>query len=212
MVADEILEPGERAAHWESVYERNHFEGVSWFQAKPAVSLELVERLGVSNEARIIDVGGGASVLVDELLNRSFVDLTVLDISEAALRASRERVGAEASVNWIARDLLTWNPTGRYDLWHDRAVFHFLSGDEVGVYRDLLLRAVAPQGCVIMATFALDGPGRCSGLPVTKYDANHLVDALGEAFEPAFQRREIHRTPSGAVQPFTWIAARRTSG
>ncbi len=145
-------------AHWDSVYARNQADGVSWYQAEPVVSLELVELLGISAEAGVIDVGGGASVLVDAMLDRGFADLTILDISEAALQASQERVGADAPVEWIAHDLLAWEPTRHYELWHDRAVFHFLSGDEVGVYRDLLHRAVAPRGHIIMATFAPDGP------------------------------------------------------
>ncbi len=173
------------------------------------MSLELVDFLGITADAGVIDVGGGASVLIDALLRRGFADLTVLDISEAALQASQERVGADAPVEWIAHDLLTWEPTRRYDLWHDRAVFHFLSGDEVGVYRDLVHRAVAPRGYVIMATFAPHGPEWCSGLPVTRYGADQLIEVLGVGFEMVAQRREVHTTPSGATQVFTWIAARR---
>jgi trans-aconitate methyltransferase len=120
-------------------------------------------------------------------------------------------VGADAPVDWIAHDLLTWEPARRYDLWHDRAVFHFLSGDVVGVYRDLLHRAVAPGGCVVMATFAPDGPEWCSGLPVTRYGADQLNETLGDEFKLVDHRREVHVTPSGATQPFTWIAARRIS-
>ena len=193
------------------MYGRNQADTVSWYQTEPVVSLELVDLLGISAEAGVIDVGGGASVLVDALLLRGFTDLTVLDISEAALRASQERVGADAPVDWIAHDLLTWEPARRYDLWHDRAVFHFLSGDVVGVYRDLLHRAVAPGGCVVMATFAPDGPEWCSGLPVTRYGADQLNETLGDEFKLVDHRREVHVTPSGATQPFTWIAARRIS-
>jgi trans-aconitate methyltransferase len=210
-VTDQISDSGERASHWESVYGRNQADTVSWYQTEPVVSLELVDLLGISAEAGVIDVGGGASVLVDALLLRGFTDLTVLDISEAALRASQERVGADAPVDWIAHDLLTWEPARRYDLWHDRAVFHFLSGDVVGVYRDLLHRAVAPGGCVVMATFAPDGPEWCSGLPVTRYGADQLNETLGDEFKLVDHRREVHVTPSGATQPFTWIAARRIS-
>ena len=210
-MTDQISDSGERASHWESVYGRNQADTVSWYQTEPVVSLELVDLLGISAEAGVIDVGGGASVLVDALLLRGFTDLTVLDISEAALRASQERVGADAPVDWIAHDLLTWEPARRYDLWHDRAVFHFLSGDVVGVYRDLLHRAVAPGGCVVMATFAPDGPEWCSGLPVTRYGADQLNETLGDEFKLVDHRREVHVTPSGATQPFTWIAARRIS-
>jgi len=210
-VTDQIPDSGERVAHWESVYERNQVDTVSWYQTEPMVSLELVDLLGISAEAAVIDLGGGASVLVDALLQKAFADLTILDISEAALQASRQRVGADEPVEWIAHDLLTWEPTRRYDLWHDRAVLHFLSGDEVGVYRDLLHRAVAPRGYVVMATFAPDGPEWCSGLPVTRYSSDQLIETLGSDFMLVDQRREVHTTPSGATQSFTWIAAQRIS-
>ena len=209
--ADLMTGAGDRAAHWESVYERNPTDAVSWYQTEPSLSLELIDYVDISVEAGIIDVGGGASNLVDVLLCRGFTDLTVLDISESALQTSRERIGADRPVQWIAHDLVTWKPTRHYDLWHDRAVFHFLSPDEVRVYRDLLSRAVAPQGYVVVATFALDGPEWCSGLPVTRYDAGRLSAALGDAFTLVDERREMHATPSGAIQPFTWIAARRTN-
>jgi len=210
-MTDQEPDSGERVAHWESVYQRNRTDSVSWYQTAPVVSLDLIDDLGISEEAGVIDVGGGASVLVGALLHRGFADLTVLDISEAALQASRARVGASASVDWIAHDLLTWKPKRRYDLWHDRAVFHFLSRNEVEVYRNLLHHAVAPAGCVVMATFAPDGPEWCSGLPVTRYSAEQLGEALGGEFIVVEQRREVHTTPNGATQPFTWIAARRVS-
>ena len=211
-MADQIPDTGERVAHWESVYEGNRGDSVSWYQTEPVISLELVDLLGISTEPGVIDVGGGASVLVDALLHRGYADLTVLDISEAALQASQERGGGDApAVEWIAHDLLTWEPTRRYDLWHDRAVFHFLSGDEVGVYRDLLRRALAAPGYVVMATFAPDGPEWCSGLPVTRYGADQLMEVLGAEFMLIDQRREVHTTPTGSIQPFTWIAARRIS-
>jgi len=200
----------ERTTHWQHIYETTETNAVSWYQSEPAVSLELIHLLGIAPESGTIDVGGGASILVDRLLARGFTDLTVLDISRAALRASRQRVGDDAPVTWLAEDLLTWEPTRTYELWHDRAVFHFLSGQEIEDYRKVLCRALSPGGAVIMATFATDGPERCSGLPVTRYGLIELGAALGKGFEVVEHRREIHVTPSGAVQPFTWIAARRT--
>jgi len=209
-VVDHFPDADERTTHWESVYELSQVDGVSWYQQEPLVSLELVDILGVEKDARVVDVGGGASILVDFLLARDFTDLTVLDISKSALRVSRERVGPDAHVTWIAHNLLTWEPTYRYGLWHDRAVFHFLLPDEINVYQDLLRRSVAPGGSVIMATFAPDGPEWCSGLPVTRYNADQLVEVLGDEFTVVEQRREVHATPSGALQPFTWIAASRS--
>ena len=210
-VTDPAPDPRSRADHWEQVYEGNETDGVSWYQSEPLVSLDLVELLGIGPDAAVIDVGGGASVLVDALLRRGFADLTVLDISESALEASRRRVGGGAPVAWVAHDLLTWDPDRQYDLWHDRAVFHFLSGPETDVYRRLLQRAVSPGGSVIMATFALDGPEWCSGLPVTRYDATQLASFLAPDFTVVEERREAHRTPAGLDQPFTWIAAQRNA-
>lgn len=208
-VTEYLPDAYKRAAHWESVYTRNQTDGVSWYQTQPVVSLELMDALGIADASGVIDVGGGASVLVDALLRRGFTDLTVLDISDAALQASRARVDVDAPVVWIAHDLLTWKPTRYYDLWHDRAVFHFLSGNEVVIYQDLVKRSVAPGGSIIMATFAPDGPEWCSGLPVTRYDADQLGAVLGPEFTLIQQRREVHTTPSGVDQPFTWIAAQR---
>ena len=173
------------------------------------MSLELVDLLGVAPQSGVIDIGGGASLLVDRLLARGFNDLAVLDISDAALQAARQRVGDDARVAWIVEDILSWEPTRRYDLWHDRAVFHFLSGQEAEEYREVMRRGLAPGGSVIMATFAPDGPEWCSGLPVTRYSAEQLGMALGGGFQIVDQRREVHTTPTGAVQPFTWVAARR---
>ena len=200
----------ERTTHWQHIYETTETDAVSWYQSEPAVSLELIDLLGVTPETVTIDVGGGASILVDRLLARGFTDLTVLDVSLAALQASRQRVGDDAPVTWLAEDLLTWEPTRTYELWHDRAVFHFLSGQEIEDYRKVLCRALSPRGAVIMATFATDGPERCSGLPVTRYGPIELGATLGKGFEIVEHRREIHVTPSGTVQPFTWITARRT--
>jgi len=200
----------DRAAHWVSVYTRDPTDGVSWYQSVPVISLELMDALGIAADSGVVDVGDGASVLVDVLLRKGFADLTVLDATDSALRASRARVGVDAPVTWIAHDLMTWKPTRHYDLWHDRAVFHFMSGNEIEVYRDLLKQSVAPGGSIIMAAFAPDGPEWCSGLPVTGYDADELDSALGSEFTLIEQRREVHTTPSGVDQPFTWIAARRT--
>jgi hypothetical protein len=208
-VVDHISDTDERTAHWESVYGLNEVDGVSWYQQEPVMSLKLIDILGVDKDAGLIDVGGGASVLVDFMRSRGFTDLTVLDISNSALRASRERGGANAHVTWLAQNLLTWEPTRPYDLWHDRAVFHFLSPNEIKVYQDLIRQSVAPGGSVIMATFAPDGPEWCSGLSVTRYNADQLGDVLGDEFTVVEQRREVHTTPGGALQPFTWIAATR---
>ena len=209
-MTDPAPDPHDRAGHWERVYEGNEADEVSWYQSEPLVSLDLIDLLEIGPDAAVVDVGGGASVLVDALLRRGFTDLTVLDISESALESGRRRVGQGAAVTWLAHDLLTWEPDRRYDLWHDRAVFHFLSGTDIDVYRRLLRQAVSPGGSIVMATFAPDGPEWCSGLPVTRYDASQLAGLLEPDFTVVDERREVHRTPRGMDQPFTWIAARRT--
>jgi len=201
--------PPDRARHWSDVYTTKPADTVSWFQSEPSLSLELLDGLGVTAGNSVVDVGGGASVLVDRLVARGFTDVTVLDIADPALAVGRARLGADAPVTWVAADVLTWVPARHYDLWHDRAVLHFLSGEDVTTYRDVLERAVAPGGAVVLGTFAPDGPGYCSGLPVTRYDDDALAAVLGTGFDVVARRREVHVTPSGVGQPFTWLGARR---
>ena len=201
-----------RAKHWDNTYARRGTKGVSWFQAVPAPSLHMIDALGIPRAARVIDVGGGASSLVDHLIARGFTDLTVLDISEVSLGAARARVGDQAPVSWLHKDVLAWRPRRRFDLWHDRAVFHFLVDPaDQQRYLATLGAALAPAGAAIIATFAPDGPDHCSGLPVARYSADDLTALLGEAFAVVDASREEHTTPTGAIQPFTWVAARRAS-
>jgi len=204
--------PAGRAEHWARVYSTRAVDAVSWYQAEPTVSVELIDALGVDRAEGVVDVGGGASVLVDRLIDRGYADVAVVDIAGAALAAGRARVGADAPVDWVVADVLTWAPGRRYDLWHDRAVLHFLAGDEVAGYRATLERVLAPGGAVVLGAFAPDGPDSCSGLAVTRYDADGLAGVLGTGFEVVASRREVHVTPSGVSQPFTWVAARRLAG
>ena len=195
----------ERAAHWQRVYATKGETEVSWFQENPTVSLELIERVGVTPRSAVIDIGGGASRLVDSLLSRGFEQLTVLDVSETALAAARARLGAKsARVRWVAADVTQWEPPpAAYDLWHDRAAFHFLTEPaDRAAYLARLRKALRPRGHVIIATFAPDGPERCSGLPVVRYDAASLAEILGAAFRLVDARRDEHRTPWAATQRF----------
>jgi SAM-dependent methyltransferase len=200
-----------RQAHWENVYRSKSEKEVSWFETSPAVSLDLIARLGVPPQAAIIDIGGGASRLVDHLLERGFSRVTVLDISETALAASRARLGSRAAgVQWLVADATKWEPRQTYDLWHDRAAFHFLTeAQDRDAYVERLRRAVVPGGHVIIGTFAPDGPARCSGLPVARHDAGSLAAALGPGFDLVETRRHEHVTPSGGVQRFQFSAFRR---
>lgn len=198
--------------HWEHVYTTKSETGVSWFQAHARQSVELIKRTGVSKDANIIDVGGGASTLVDDLLADGYRHVTVLDLSEAALAASRARLGDRASsVSWLAGDITRFElPRHAFDIWHDRAVFHFLTTrEERQAYVDAVLRAVKPGGHVIVATFAEDGPEKCSGLPVMRYSADDLHSQFGAPFALLQQEHEEHLTPFGTVQKFIYCLCRR---
>ena len=200
-----------RHRYWDGVYDKDPTQ-LSWYQPEPTTSLELIDTLGVPVEAGVLDVGGGSSALADELLVRGFSDLSVLDVSGAALNVARRRLGSAAQrIQWIHEDLLHWTPTRRYDLWHDRAVFHFLVDPaDQERYRDLLAAALRPGAVAILATFGADGPSHCSGLPVARYEPGQLVAALGDGYECMTSRREAHTTPAGVVQPFTWVALQRS--
>lgn len=196
--------------HWNDVYRRRTPEGVSWYQAEASVSLALVDGLDLATRTPIIDIGGGASTFVDGLVARGYSDVTVLDVAQAALESARDRLPDQAAVEWLEQDLLRWTPTRRYGLWHDRAVFHFLTGrEDQRRYVELLRRGVTGTGYVILATFSPDGPDRCSGLPVCRYGVPELAAKLGNEFEVVDARQEDHVTPGGKVQPFTWVVARR---
>jgi trans-aconitate methyltransferase len=204
---------GGRVTHWDGVYSHRASTEMSWFQATPTASLELLDVVGVSPQSAVIDVGGGASLLVDHLLARGFDDVSVLDVSEAAMRSARSRLTSTAPVTWVRDDVLTWRPQRGFDLWHDRAVFHFLT-DAVDrlTYLRTMRRALRTGGAVIMGTFAPDGPDQCSGLPVARYSSEELADAIGPEFDIVAVRREVHTTPTGAVQPFSWLAGRLRCG
>ncbi|QDL99423.1 class I SAM-dependent methyltransferase [Rhodopseudomonas palustris] len=197
--------------HWQNVYATKGEQDVSWFQDTPTISLDLIAALSLPPEAAILDVGGGASRLVDHLLDLGRRDLTVLDLSEAALATTRDRLGPRAAaIRWIVADVTRWTPERSYAVWHDRAAFHFLTAEaDRAAYRDRLLRAVAPDGYAVVGTFAFDGPERCSGLPVARYDADGLQSQFAPEFEMTDSRRDIHATPWGAEQRFQFATFRR---
>lgn len=204
-----------RQEHWEYVYQTKQANEVSWFQEEPAVSLDLIAASGVGRDEPVVDIGGGASVLVDRLLDQGFTDLSVLDISQAALRVAQARLGARsADIVWITDDIAAWlPPEGAFKLWHDRAVFHFLvdQADRLGYVR-ALVRGLQDGGFVILAPFSLTGPARCSGLPVLRYSAEMLQSELGPGYELVEQRAQTHLTPAGNSQDFLWCLFRKTGG
>jgi SAM-dependent methyltransferase len=198
-------------AHWEEVYSAKAETEVSWFQEHSVVSLGLIRRTGVDLAGAVIDLGGGASRLVDDLLAEGYSDLTVLDISAVALGVARRRLGALASsVTWIEADATTVVlPHQRFDVWHDRAVFHFLTeADQRERYVRAVHHAVKPGGHVIIAAFGPEGPLRCSGLPVVRYSPDRLHDEFGAAFDLVEHTSEVHRTPFGTVQQFIYCYCR----
>jgi SAM-dependent methyltransferase len=205
------MQSDDRKAHWEAVYEQKGETEVSWFQESPELSLELITALAPALDAAIIDVGGGASRLVDEMVKRGYRDISVLDLSQAALQAAQTRLGAQASrVTWIAADATQWRPARPYDLWHDRAAFHFLTAPaDRARYVSRLTEALKPGGHAIIATFALDGPDKCSGLPIVRYDAAGLSAKLGDAFALIETRTQAHVTPWGSLQKFQVSIFRR---
>jgi trans-aconitate methyltransferase len=195
---------GERQSHWENVYTHKGEQEVSWFQETPAPSLDLLAHIGATRTSAIIDIGGGASRLVDSLIAQGYTDVSVLDISAAALATARARVGDKADrVKWIVADVTTWEPVETYDVWHDRATFHFLTSPaDQTAYVVRLRRALRHGGHAIIATFAPDGPEKCSGLPVVRHSAQSLGAILGGEFVLVDHRGHEHATPWGAVQKF----------
>lgn len=203
-----------RSEHWNTRYADIGTNSVSWYEPRPAVSLVLLDIVGTSPDASVIDIGGGASLLVDNLIDAGHHDLGVLDVSAVALNAARDRVANNANgsavdgVEWIEHDLLTWEPQRRWDVWHDRAVLHFLLDDtDREAYVDLLRQTVVPGGAFVIGVFAEDGPTHCSALPVRRYSAHDLRQLLGDV-QILAEQRHVHHTPAGGDQPFRWIAGR----
>jgi 2-polyprenyl-3-methyl-5-hydroxy-6-metoxy-1,4-benzoquinol methylase len=201
----------DRQAHWESVHTAKGEADVSWFQETPVLSLELLELVGARPPSAIIDIGGGASRLVDSLVSQRFRNITVLDLSDIALVSARARLAGSGSwVKWIVADAAEWRPQETYDVWHDRAAFHFLTDEEEqNAYIQRLKQAVRRGGHVIIGTFAPDGPEKCSGLPVARHSAESLSVLLGADFVLIDSRRHEHATPWQAVQKFQFSTFRR---
>jgi SAM-dependent methyltransferase len=199
-------------SHWEDVYRRKSANEVSWYQPHLKQSLLLIADAKLPTPASIVDVGGGASTLVDDLLAQGYTDLTVIDLAASALVQSQARLGDRSkSVRWLAGDATAeLLAPASVDLWHDRAVFHFLTSETRRLaYVRQVERCVRPGKFVVLSTFAPDGPERCSGLPVARYSPDDLVNALGPAFEKLAEAREQHTAPSGSTQSFSYVLCRR---
>ncbi len=201
----------DRKEHWERIYRERNLTEVGWFQREPARSLDWIRTTKISKDAGIVDIGGGASLLVDRLLDLEYRKVSVLDISGAALGLAKARLGVRASqVHWIEADVTQCAFDIACDLWHDRAVFHFMTeAEDRKRYVALLKRSVRPGGYVILATFASDGPEKCSGLTVCRYDATLVLRELGSGFTLLREEAELHRTPAGKVQQFRYYLLQR---
>ena len=197
--------------HWDKIYTTQAPESVSWYRAHLETSLALIERAAASRSANIVDIGGGESTLVDDLLLRGYKNLTVLDVSQTAIEVTKRRMGPAADqVRWLVGDILEIELEPRaYDLWHDRAVFHFLTTQKERIaYVRQVARAVKPGGHVIVSTFGPEGPTKCSGLEVMRYDADSLHDEFGGSFRLVESSKELHQTPSGRTQQFLYCYCR----
>jgi trans-aconitate methyltransferase len=196
------------AAHWDAVHGSRALEAVSWYEPTPRMSLRMLEALEVTPDQSVVDVGGGAAALAIALADRGFADVTTIDVSAVALEHARRR---RHGLQVVVEDVLSWRPPQRFDVWHDRAVFHFLvTADERARYRDTLAAALRPGGAVVVGAFATNGSPTCSGLPVVRYDAAGLAQELGDDFTVVARERDIHLTPAGTHQPFTWLALRHS--
>jgi SAM-dependent methyltransferase len=195
------------AQHWDDVFRTKDIHQLSWYQVNPSTSLALI----ADTPGSVIDIGAGSSTLIDELLAAGRTDLTVLDISEAALELTRRRLAQRADlVTFEVADITTWQPQRTYAVWHDRAVFHFLtnSADQC-TYVGQVTNAINPGGALVLGTFAEDGPTQCSGLPTARYGVGSLADRFSAGFDLEQHTRETHQTPAGTGQPFTWVKLRR---
>ncbi len=198
-------------SHWEEIYNTKSPTEVSWYQTRPSLSLKLIEATGIEKGQGIIDVGGGSSMLVDCLLDEGYEDLAVLDISGQSLMIARARLGdREDDVEWYEADATEFQPPRQFHLWHDRAVFHFLTDErDRRKYVNVLEEALMPEGFLVMATFAIDGPKRCSGLGTVQYDEESMSLELGDEFVLMEKVDEAHVTPGDKEQKFTYFLYQR---
>jgi len=201
----------DKQAHWEKIWNRYGETELSWFQDNPVLSLELIKRYAESRDNRVIDAGGGGSRLIDGLIDEDYKGPGVLDIANSALDVARARLGARSNlVNWIVSDVRTYKPAQQWDVWHDRAVFHFLTAAaDRALYLATVLRSLSPAGHLIIATFGLDGPNRCSGLDVIRHGPESINQEFGKYFDLVEHRDNIHRTPDNVDQLFTYFVLKR---
>jgi ubiquinone/menaquinone biosynthesis C-methylase UbiE len=205
------MENSDRKKHWENIYQTKELKDLSWYQPSPTTSLDFLKQFNISKTAKIIDIGGGDSLLVDNLLDLGYTDITVLDISDAALDRSKKRLGDRSSkIKWIVADAATFKPAEKYDFWHDRATFHFLTKEqEIENYIDTVHRSINPTGILVIGTFSEQGPKKCSGIEITQYSETTMTKRLINFFEKIKCITIDHRTPSGMIQNFIFCSFRK---
>ena len=202
----------DRKKHWENIYQTKDLKDVSWFQPTPATSLDFFKQFNVPVTAKIIDIGGGDSLLGDHLLELGYQDITVLDISDIALNKAKHRLGDRASsVKWIVADAATFKPTEKYDFWHDRAAFHFLTQDqEIENYLNTIQQSINPTGILVIGTFSEQGPKKCSGIEIKQYSETSMTNRLNKYFEKIRCITVDHHTPSDTIQNFVFCSFRKS--
>lgn len=200
-----------RKNHWENIYQTKSLDEVSWYQPKPETSLDFVEKLNLPKTAKVIDVGGGDSFFVDYLLEQGFQNITVLDISEAAIERAKNRLGEKATlVKWIVEDAAKFKPTEKYDFWHDRAAFHFLTDEEdIEKYVDTVSKYIENEGFLVVGTFSEDGPKKCSGIDIRQYSEHSLTKVFEKSFENIECFTIDHKTPFDTIQNFVFCSFKR---
>lgn len=205
------MENIDKRKHWENIYQSKDMKDVSWYQATPTTSLDFLKQFNISTTAKIIDIGGGDSFLVDHLLDLGYTDLTVLDISAASLDRAKQRLGDRATnVKWIVADASSFKPTEQYDFWHDRAAFHFLTQEqEIKNYIDTIQKSIKPSGILVIGTFSEQGPKKCSGIEIKQYSETTMTDRLNIFFEKVKCITVDHQTPFDTIQNFIFCSFKK---
>lgn len=205
------MENFDRKKHWENIYQTKELKDVSWFQPKPETSLDFFKQFNVPTNAKVIDIGGGDSFLVDHLLDLGYQDVTVLDISAAAIERAKQRLGDKAkNVKWIVEDAVTFKPSEKYDVWHDRAAFHFLTDEkEISNYLKTAQECINPTGILVIGTFSDQGPTKCSGIEIKQYSETTMTDRLKAYFEKIKCIKVDHTTPFDTIQNFVFCSFRK---
>lgn len=205
------MENFDRKKHWENIYQTKELKDVSWFQPTPETSLDFFKQFNVPTNAKVIDIGGGDSFLVDHLIDFGYQDISVLDISAAAIARAKQRLGDKAkNVKWIVADAATFKPTEKYDFWHDRAAFHFLTDEqEISNYLQTAQESIHPTGVLVIGTFSEQGPKKCSGIEIKQYSETSMTNRLKKFFEKIKCITVDHKTPFDTIQNFVFCSFRK---